>query len=141
MSAGLVNYMDQHGYATCTPRMNNPDLEDEPVIDFNSGYILRALDSLPASGIKNAVAAAPELREGPFHDALRPRRRRHDGARPPHESDQHRSGCGQEYGWGTEWRGLARRTEGFAQSQLRMREAALPPDVRRGYAPPEVLGK
>ena len=48
----LVNYMDQHGYAVCTPRLNDPDVEPEPVIDFNSGYVLRALDTLPRQGSK-----------------------------------------------------------------------------------------
>ena len=48
----LLNHMDQHGYAVCTPRINDPDVEQEPVIDFNSGYVLRALDTLPRQGTK-----------------------------------------------------------------------------------------
>ena len=48
----LLNHMDQHGYAVCTPRLNDPEIEPEPVIDFNSGYVLRALDSLPRQGTK-----------------------------------------------------------------------------------------
>jgi cation diffusion facilitator CzcD-associated flavoprotein CzcO len=48
----LLNHMDQHGYAVCTPRVNDADIEEEPVIDFNSGYVLRALDSLPRQGSK-----------------------------------------------------------------------------------------
>jgi cation diffusion facilitator CzcD-associated flavoprotein CzcO len=48
----LLNYMDQHGYALCTPRLNDPDIEEEPVLDFNSGYVLRALDTLPRQGSK-----------------------------------------------------------------------------------------
>ena len=48
----LLNHMDQHGYAFCTPRANDPDTEEEPVIDFNSGYVLRALDTLPRQGSK-----------------------------------------------------------------------------------------
>jgi monooxygenase len=48
----LLNYMDHHGYATCTPRVHDTDMEHEPVIDFNSGYVLRALDSLPRQGSK-----------------------------------------------------------------------------------------
>ena len=48
----LLNHMDQHGYAFCTPRANDPDIEEEPVIDFNSGYVLRALDTLPRQGSK-----------------------------------------------------------------------------------------
>ena len=48
----LLNHMDQHGYAVCTPRVNDLDIEEEPVIDFNSGYVLRALDALPRQGSK-----------------------------------------------------------------------------------------
>ena len=48
----LLNHMDHHGYTTCTPRVNDTELIPEPVIDFNSGYILRALDTLPRQGSK-----------------------------------------------------------------------------------------
>jgi hypothetical protein len=48
----LLNHMDQHGYSVCTPRVNEAHIEEEPVIDFNSGYVLRALPSLPRQGSK-----------------------------------------------------------------------------------------
>lgn len=48
----LLKYMDKNGYATCTPRVNDSSVESEPVIDFNSGYVLRALDALPRQGSK-----------------------------------------------------------------------------------------
>ena len=48
----LLNYMDRHGYSICTPRLNDSDIEEEPVIDFNSGYVLRALHTLPRQGSK-----------------------------------------------------------------------------------------
>lgn len=48
----LLNHMDQHGHAVCTPRVNDADIQDEPVIDFNSGYVLRALHTLPRQGSK-----------------------------------------------------------------------------------------
>jgi hypothetical protein len=48
----LLNYMDQHGYEVCTPRVNDPEVKEEPVIDFNSGYVLRALHTLPHQGSK-----------------------------------------------------------------------------------------
>ena len=57
----LLNHMDEHGYAQCTPR--EPDLaaRREPLIDFMSGYVLRSIDKFPKQGA-SAVAAAPELR-------------------------------------------------------------------------------
>ncbi|MET0648809.1 MAG: NAD(P)/FAD-dependent oxidoreductase [Pyrinomonadaceae bacterium] len=48
----LLNHMDGHGYAVCTPRVNDPDLGEEPVIDFTSGYVRRALHTLPRQGSK-----------------------------------------------------------------------------------------
>ncbi|HEX6717987.1 MAG TPA: NAD(P)/FAD-dependent oxidoreductase [Pyrinomonadaceae bacterium] len=48
----LLNHMDHHGYQVCTPRVNDPDIGEEPVIDFNSGYVLRALHTLPRQGTK-----------------------------------------------------------------------------------------
>jgi cation diffusion facilitator CzcD-associated flavoprotein CzcO len=48
----LLKHMDQHGYAQCTPRVNDPELTPEPAIDFTSGYVLRALHTLPQQGSK-----------------------------------------------------------------------------------------
>ncbi len=48
----LLNHMDHHGYAVCTPRVNDPDIGEEPVIDFTSGYVVRALHMLPRQGTK-----------------------------------------------------------------------------------------
>ena len=48
----LLNHMDEHGYDICTPRVNDPNIEYEPVIDFNSGYVLRSLHTLPRQGSK-----------------------------------------------------------------------------------------
>jgi hypothetical protein len=44
--------MDRHGYARCTPRVRDPDVKEEPVIDFTSGYVQRALHGLPRQGSK-----------------------------------------------------------------------------------------
>jgi len=48
----LLNHMDHHGFDICTPRVNDPDIGEEPVIDFNSGYVMRALHTLPRQGSK-----------------------------------------------------------------------------------------
>jgi cation diffusion facilitator CzcD-associated flavoprotein CzcO len=47
----LLNYMDQRGYVMCTPRVSG-DVGEEPVIDFTSGYVVRALPNLPRQGSK-----------------------------------------------------------------------------------------
>jgi hypothetical protein len=46
----LLNHMDRHGYAECRPRRNDPNLKEEPLIDFSSGYVQRALHALPRQG-------------------------------------------------------------------------------------------
>lgn len=46
----LVKHMDRQGFASCTPRLNDPEVKPEPVLDFTSGYVQRALDTLPSQG-------------------------------------------------------------------------------------------
>jgi cation diffusion facilitator CzcD-associated flavoprotein CzcO len=48
----LLNHMERRGYASCTPRVNDPDVREEPIIDFTSGYVQRALHLLPKQGSK-----------------------------------------------------------------------------------------
>jgi monooxygenase len=48
----LLNHMDRHNYSICTPRVNDPDVGEQPVIDFNSGYVRRSLHTLPRQGWK-----------------------------------------------------------------------------------------
>ncbi|NOT49353.1 MAG: NAD(P)/FAD-dependent oxidoreductase, partial [Acidobacteria bacterium] len=48
----LINHMDSRGYAQCTPRLNDPSIRPEPVLDFTSGYVKRALDTFPSQGSK-----------------------------------------------------------------------------------------
>lgn len=48
----LLNYMDKHGYAQCTPRRNDPTVTEVPWLDFSSGYVQRSLDKFPKQGSK-----------------------------------------------------------------------------------------
>jgi cation diffusion facilitator CzcD-associated flavoprotein CzcO len=48
----LLNYMDRHGVAQCTPRVADADADVEPWLDFTSGYVQRALPFLPRQGTK-----------------------------------------------------------------------------------------
>ena len=45
----LLRHMDRHGYAVCTPRYD-PGVVHEPVLNFSSGYVQRALPMLPQQG-------------------------------------------------------------------------------------------
>ena len=48
----LLAYMDEHGYAYCVPVEPPAGEPREPLIDFSSGYVLRALDELPKQGLR-----------------------------------------------------------------------------------------
>jgi monooxygenase len=48
----LLNHMDDRGYSQCTPRANDQSIEEEPILDFTSGYVQRALHTLPRQGTK-----------------------------------------------------------------------------------------
>jgi len=45
----LINYMDQRGYSRCVPRVRS-EMGEEPLMDFTSGYVQRALSTLPKQG-------------------------------------------------------------------------------------------
>ncbi len=44
--------MHKHGYAQCTPRLDDPEMAPAPWIDFSSGYVQRSLDKFPKQGAK-----------------------------------------------------------------------------------------
>ncbi len=48
----LLNHMDEHGYAQCTPLRSDPSITEEPFIDFSSSYVLRAIEHFPKQGSK-----------------------------------------------------------------------------------------
>lgn len=48
----LLKHMDRQNYRVCTPRLPAHEDTPRPLIDFNSGYIQRALDKLPNQGTR-----------------------------------------------------------------------------------------
>jgi monooxygenase len=46
----LLNHMDAHGYSRCVPRANGTRPSDEPIVNLNSGYVMRSLQQLPKQG-------------------------------------------------------------------------------------------
>ena len=71
----LLNHMDDHGYRICTPNNRDPSVTEEPLIDFSSGYVLRAIDRFPKQGAKapwrlyqNYARDLLLLRFGPIED-------------------------------------------------------------------------
>ncbi len=71
----LLNHMDRNGYSQCVPEITDPSVIEEPILDFNAGYVLRALDKLPKQGSKepwklrqNYVLDTREIRRGAIDD-------------------------------------------------------------------------
>lgn len=48
----LLNYMDRHGYTQCRPQRPDSAIGEEPSVNLTSGYVRRALDTLPCQGEK-----------------------------------------------------------------------------------------
>jgi monooxygenase len=48
----LLNHMDANGYDVCVPHLSDPGVTAEPILDFNSGYVLRSIEDLPKQGSK-----------------------------------------------------------------------------------------
>jgi cation diffusion facilitator CzcD-associated flavoprotein CzcO len=75
----VLNHMRSGGYERCVPLNDDPSVEPQPFVDFNSGYVLRAIDSFPKQGSKapwrlyqNYALDILSLRRGSLEDgALR----------------------------------------------------------------------
>jgi cation diffusion facilitator CzcD-associated flavoprotein CzcO len=48
----LLAYMDSHGYRRSVPQITDPSVAETPLLDFNSGYVLRSLHEFPKQGSK-----------------------------------------------------------------------------------------
>jgi monooxygenase len=46
----LIRYMDKHKIVKTVPRRTDPKLKEEPMIDFTSGYVQRAVGEMPKQG-------------------------------------------------------------------------------------------
>ena len=47
-----MSFMDKNGFSSFCPRLNDPEVKPEQLIDFSSGYLQRALPILPRQGSK-----------------------------------------------------------------------------------------
>ncbi len=46
----LLRYLDTHGYDQCVPINDDPTVTEQPLLDFEAGYVLRSLDEFPKAG-------------------------------------------------------------------------------------------
>ena len=72
----MLAHMDAHGYDTVTPVLDDETIERRPLLDFQAGYVKRALDRFPTQGSRgpwtvemNYAADRVRLRNGPVEDA------------------------------------------------------------------------
>lgn len=61
----LLNHMDKHGHSSCTPK-KGPDVDEEPFIPLQAGYVDRAAALLPKAGSK----VPWKLKQNYFFDLL-----------------------------------------------------------------------
>ncbi len=71
----LLNHMDEHGYAVCTPRAPSPEEPLLPFLDLQSGYVLRSIDEMPRQGARppwrlyqNYIRDVQLMTHGPLED-------------------------------------------------------------------------
>jgi cation diffusion facilitator CzcD-associated flavoprotein CzcO len=71
----LLQHMDKHGYAVCTPSTDGADLEDRPLLDLAAGYVQRGAGQFPRQGsaapwrlYQNYVLDRAVLRYAPIDD-------------------------------------------------------------------------
>ncbi len=71
----VLAHMDSHGYRKSVPELADPSVEELPLLDFTSGYVLRSLDQFPKQGSKepwklrqNYVLDIRTIRRGPIDD-------------------------------------------------------------------------
>jgi monooxygenase len=71
----VLAHMDAHGYRKSVPELADSGVEELPLLDFTSGYVLRSLDQFPKQGSKepwklrqNYVLDIRTIRRGPIED-------------------------------------------------------------------------
>jgi cation diffusion facilitator CzcD-associated flavoprotein CzcO len=86
----LLNHMREHGYSHCLPDDTVSEVASEPLLNLNSGYILRSIDEFPRQGAQrpwrvyqNYALDVVALRRGSLDDGvMRFERRPAESAQP-----------------------------------------------------------
>lgn len=71
----IFSYMDEHKQPICCPVLPSPDMPTRPLLDFEAGYVLRALNRIPRQGAgapwlvsMDYIADNKVMRKGPVED-------------------------------------------------------------------------
>jgi hypothetical protein len=59
----LLDHLDRNRYDACVPRVTDPSMGLKPLLDFEAGYVLRALDQLPKQGEQEPWYLAQDYRK------------------------------------------------------------------------------
>ena len=57
----LLRHMDKHGQQICAPRLADPAMERQPMLDFSSGYVHARGAGHAGAGAEAALAGPSEL--------------------------------------------------------------------------------
>jgi cation diffusion facilitator CzcD-associated flavoprotein CzcO len=78
----LLRYLDRNGYDQCVPANDDPAVTEQPLLDFQAGYVLRSIHEFPKAGSRvpwQLSMSYPhdllKLRYGRIGDAMRFSRR------------------------------------------------------------------
>ena len=71
----LLRHMDDHGFDSVRPELEDPAMPTKPLLDFGAGYVQRAINEIPRQGVRgpwqmtmNYTVDADVLRTGPVTD-------------------------------------------------------------------------
>jgi cation diffusion facilitator CzcD-associated flavoprotein CzcO len=70
--AKLLEYMNSHGYTHAYPHLGDTDMPEQPTLNLQSGYVLRALDVLPKSGTRRPWLVSHDFLRDVLDSRLRP---------------------------------------------------------------------
>ncbi|ORW10116.1 flavin-containing monooxygenase [Mycobacterium kyorinense] len=70
--AKLLEYMRIHGYTHAYPHLGDTDMPEQPTLNLQAGYVLRALDVLPKSGTRRPWVVSHHFLRDVIDHRLRP---------------------------------------------------------------------
>ncbi|HZU48955.1 MAG TPA: NAD(P)/FAD-dependent oxidoreductase [Mycobacterium sp.] len=70
--AKLLEYMNSHGYTHAYPHLGDAEMPEQPTLNLQSGYVLRALDVLPKSGTRRPWVVSHDFLRDVVDYRLRP---------------------------------------------------------------------
>jgi cation diffusion facilitator CzcD-associated flavoprotein CzcO len=70
--AKLLEHMNSYGYTRAYPHLGDTDMAEQPALNLQAGYVLRALDVLPKSGTRRPWLVSHDFLRDVLDHRLRP---------------------------------------------------------------------